>query len=225
MSSQVYANVDVVNFCYHDNELKVILWKRDREPHINELALPGVTIKSEGEGDGIQDALDRLFNDRLTIQTSHLEQVSTTCNSYRDSRGWSLATVYLSISVWSDNLGKNLVAVNYKDIESGKIKLPFDHNSMIIGAKERLLSKSTYSSLPLMFLQKNFFTISDLLLVYKACVNDKVQEITVRKRVEFLQKTGSIRLTGEKTSGKGRPKLIYSHDGSIHYFDRSILCK
>lgn len=225
MSTQIYANVDVVNFCYQNNELKVILWKRDREPNLNQLALPGVTIKGEGKGDGIQEALDRLFTERLKVKSSYLEQVSTTCNSYRDDRGWSMSTVYLSISVWDDNLDSSLEAVKYEDIASGKVKLPFDHNTMVISAKERLVSKSTYSSLPLMFLSRNYFTISELTLVYKACVNEKVQEITVRKRVEFLQKLGHIDLTGDKGKGKGRPKLIYNHIGNIYYFDRSILCK
>lgn len=225
MSNQIYANVDVVNFCFHENALKVVLWKRNKEPFIGELALPGLTMNANVEGDIIQDALDRVFNERLKVKPVFLDQVYSVSNKKRDERGASLSVVYMSISILGEKLDSSLEAVSYVDIESGKVELPFDHNEIITIAKERLVGKSTYSSLPILLLSQNSFTISELTSAYRASVWDGVQEITVRKRVEFLQRQGDIQLIGEQTGGKGRRKMIYSHNGTVHKFDRSILAK
>lgn len=225
MSFNFFANIDVVNFCVVNGRLNVILWKRDKEPEMGVYALPGVIINGYSMDNDMNDAVNRVFNDRLKIEYSHIEQVKTVGNNLRDQRGWSQSTVYMSISVFKELDNDSLKMVDYESIENETFKVPFDHRDLIISAKERLLSKSTYCSLPIMFLPKEGFTISQLVEVYQACVSEKVQAITVRKRVEFLQKLGDIQLTDEKLHGKGRAQLIYSHNGNIHYFDRSILCK
>lgn len=225
MSMNFFSNIDVVNFCINNGRLKVILWKRESEPHFGEYALPGVIINGYSADDSMEDAVNRVFKDRLTIEYAHIEQVQTVGNSLRDKRGWSQSTVYMSISVWKELESDSLMAVDYEEIESGLFNVPFDHKELIVSAKERLVSKSTYCSLPIMFLSRDEFTISQLVEVYQACVSPKVQAITVRKRVEFLQKIGDVSLTENKLKGKGRSQLIYAHNDSIHYFDRSILCK
>lgn len=219
------ATVDVVCFAFIENKLKVALWKRESEPYKNELALPGAIVNGTTEDDNMEDTVNRVLNKRLSIVPSYMEQVFTVGNATRDHRGWSISTVYMAMTTTliEDN-HPNIVFVDYNAIESGTYRLPFDHNELVIKTKERLASKSTYTSLPMMMLRKDFFTINEFSMLYNEIFSEPVKNITLRKRIDFLIENNRVSVNENSYSnGKGRPSKSFSHDGKIHYFDRSIM--
>lgn len=223
-SPNFFANVDIVNFVLHDGALHVSLWKRQHEPFAGMLALPGAIINGRTPDQSLEDTVNRVIRERLGQEPLYIEQVMTVGNATRDARGWSLSTIYMALHT-DDGHAEGVELVPFEAIESGETELPFDHRELILAARERLRSKSTYSSLPMLFLPRDMLTVAGLTEAYRAAINNAVQEITIRKRVAHLEKEGVIQPLGERRMGPGRPKMVYAHPGEVFFFERSILAK
>lgn len=220
-SANFFANVDIVNFVIRGNQLHVSLWKRPHEPFAGYPALPGAIINGQTKDASLEDTVSRVIKERLGQEPLYIEQVMTVGNNTRDSRGWSMTTVYLAIHT-DEGHAKGVDLVPYDDIASGAVSLPFDHRDLIMAARDRLKSKSTYSSLPILFIPRDKLTVYSLTHAYRLAVNDEVREITVRTRLKTLQEKGYIDEIGEVSLGQGRPKVVYHHNAKVHFFDRSI---
>ncbi|AZF21176.1 Nudix-related transcriptional regulator NrtR [Pseudomonas sp. R3-52-08] len=106
----------------------------------------------------------------------------------------------------------------------GSIKLPFDHNLIVAAVQERLLSKALYSSLPLMFLDKEF-SAPQATAIFSLVLARPVLKTSVRQRLLKLTQAGYLRETGRKKQGEGgRPQatLEMLKPGEIYFFDRSF---
>lgn len=219
-----FANVDIVNFVLHEGALHVSLWRRQNAPYAGMLALPGAIINGRTPDPSLEDTVNRVIRERLGQEPLYIEQVMTVGNATRDARGWSLSTVYMALHT-DDGHAEDVELVPFDAIESGEIALPFDHRDLIVAARERLRSKSTYTSLPMLFLPRDMLTVSALTEAYRAAIYPSVQEITVRKRIAHMEKEGVVESLGGRHFGQGRPKTVYAHPGEVFYFDRSILAK
>lgn len=221
--SPITATIDIVAFSFDrkNSDLKIALWERSSDPFKGMLGLPGVIINGLTPDSNMEDAVSRAMG-RLGSKKSisHIEQVGTVGNADRDPRGWSISTVYMVFAV--DPIEADGVTwVSLKSLDS--IEMPFDHKDLVGMALDRLGSKSSYTSLPLILLPKDHFTFKEFLSLYNVIMESSVKEITLRKRLEFLESIGKVVVGDPMTNTKGRPSKTYSHDGESHVFNRSIL--
>ena len=109
-------------------------------------------------------------------------------------------------------------------VADGRIKLPFDHNTIVAAVHERLLSKSLYSSLPLMFLGEEF-SAPQATAIFSLVLARPVLKSSIRQRLLKLTEVGYLRETGRKKPGEGgRPQATMENlkPGKIYFFDRSF---
>jgi ADP-ribose pyrophosphatase YjhB (NUDIX family) len=225
LKQDIFVTLDVVPFFFRNGDLRVILNKRKHEPFKDQYALPGVIVNGLSKDQDIEGAMSRLLRDKMPAPVSFMEKVDTVGSGSRDPRGWSISVVYIAfVPDFVESDYDDLETFSLANIVDGENELPFDHNDLVRIVAERFASKSLYTSMPLMALPARGFTVSDVVSVYKSLpMGAVVKDITVRKRIEYLESKGNIAEVGLAKTGKGRPSKVYSRDNELHVFDRSII--
>ncbi|MCZ2995977.1 hypothetical protein NYY81_18270, partial [Acinetobacter baumannii] len=93
------------------------------------------------------------------------------------------------------SLGEHQGWFSLNAVAAGSIKLPFDHNLIVAAVQERLLSKSLYSNLPLMFLG-NEFSAPEATTIFSLVLSRPVLKTSIRQRLLKLTEAGYLRETG-----------------------------
>lgn len=225
LKQDIFVTLDVVPLFFRNGGLQVVLNKRKHEPFKDQYALPGVIVNGLSEDQDIESAMARLLRDKMPANVSFMEKVDTVGSGKRDPRGWSMSVVYVAfVPDFIESEHDDLETFSLANIISGENELPFDHNELVRIVAERFASKSLYTSMPLMALPATGFTVSDVVNVYRELpMGAVVKDITVRKRMEYLESKGSLAEAGLAKTGKGRPSKVYSRDNKLHIFDRSII--
>ena len=215
----------VLFYCRVSGELKLLLNKRDADPFAGHWALPGVVVNGGVQDLSLKDAVERLrASDKVGFKLAWNEQVGTVGDAFRDPRCWSSSTYYLAIVADDVELAEHQAWFTLEAVADGSIKLPFDHNLIVAAVQERLLSKSLYSSLPLMFLG-NEFSAPEATAIFSRVLARPVLKTSIRQRLLKLTEAGFLRETGRKKQGEGgRPQATVEvlKPGDVYFFDRSF---
>lgn len=67
--------------------------------------------------------------------------------------------------------------------------LPFDHNQIVAAARDRLRTKSAYSTLPARRLPPTF-TLSEMRHVYEAVIGDRLDQSSFRRKIAEFGRSG-----------------------------------
>ncbi|MBD8195147.1 NUDIX hydrolase [Pseudomonas fluorescens] len=215
----------VLFYCRAAGELKLLLNKRDAEPFAGHWALPGVVVNGGVQDLSLKDAVERLrASDKVGLKLAWSEQVGTVGDAFRDPRCWSSSTYYLAILADEVVLADHQAWFSLSAVADGGIKLPFDHNLIVAAVRERLVSKSLYSSLPLMFLGDEF-SAPQATTIFSLVLERPVLKTSIRQRLLKLTEAGYLRETGRKKQGEGgRPQATLENlkPGAVYFFDRSF---
>lgn len=181
--NDVICTVDVVLLTLKDEQLKVALLKREREPCQGVAALPGGFIHVHEDADARAAAL-RVLKEKTGIDAPYLEQLATFSGPARDPRGWSVSVAYYAL-VSFDVIAR----AGRPDIKLVSVdrlgKLPFDHARIIDTAVARLRGKSQYSSLPC-YLAGETFTLPQLQRVYEALMGEPLNKVSFRRKMSEM---------------------------------------
>lgn len=226
MKHGIQTGVDPVIFTVFDEQLHVLLVKRNIEPFSGCWALPGGLIDSELDVD-IDAAVARKLKEKTGLDDVYLEQVCTVGSNARDPRKWSLTVVYFALIPKPDTL---LVAIRgasevlWEPVVKDEVRLPlaFDHANLIKKAAERLRNKVSYTSVAAHLLPRDF-TMVELQQMHEILLGTSVTMASVTRR---YVKGGLIEDAGKaaRQGDTGRPAAIYrlkNRDG-IHVFVRSL---
>ncbi len=203
--NDVICTVDVVLLTLKDNQLKVALLKREREPYKSVAALPGGFIHVAQDADA-RDAALRVLTQKTGIEAPYLEQLSTFSGPARDPRGWSLSVAYYAL------VSFDVIALaghpNIKLVSVDKLgAMPFDHRTIIDTAVARLRSKSQYSSLPC-YLAGETFTLPQLQRVYEALMGEPLNKVSFRRKMAEMAMLEAV--DGQfDTAGAHRPAQLH----------------
>lgn len=215
----------VLFYCRAAGELKLLLNKREAEPFAGHWALPGVVVNGGVQDLSLKDAVERLrASDKVGLPLVWSEQVGTVGDAFRDPRCWSSSTFYLALVTDGATLGEQQAWYSLNAVADGAIKLPFDHNSLVAAVRERLLSKSLYSNLPLLFLGPEF-SAPEATTIFSLVLERPVLKTSIRQRLLKLTEAGYLRETGRKKQGDGgRPQATVQNlrPGELYFFDRSF---
>ncbi|MCO7612724.1 NUDIX hydrolase [Pseudomonas chlororaphis] len=207
-------------------ELEILLHQRDSEPFAGHWALPGIVVNGDVEDRSLNDAVERLRrSSKVDMPLAWLEQVGTVGDAFRDPRCWSSSTFYLGIVGDPVKPGPQQGFFALADVASGAFKLPFDHNSLVAQTRERLFSKSLYSSLPLMFLGQEF-SAPEAVSIFSLVLQRPVLKTSIRQRLLKMSEAGYLQETGRKKSGDGgRPQATVEtlKPTELYLFDRCFL--
>ena len=199
------VTTDVVIFTIEEEQLKVLLIKRAKEPFKNQWALPGGFLF---EKEDPEKAAQRVLKDKAGIKDVYLEQLYTFGGSGRDPRGPVLTISYFALA------SKDKINIS----ESDKTQTPtfrsikkmpdvaFDHNRIVTYALKRLQSKLEYTNVAYSLLPK-YFTFNQLQKTYEIIINKKLDKRNFRKKFMLLDliKVTSKILKGERS----RPAKLY----------------
>ena len=195
-------SINAVIFSINNNELKIFLEKREKDPFLGLLELPGGLIKNN---ETAEDTLRRKISDILGINNSFYQQFFTFIKTDRDPRERIISIGFLTL-VNSNSLANNSHSNNWFNINDlDKHNAAFDHKDIIIKAKQYLKNNINHS------LIKNFmpdkFPLNDLQKVYEIIEEKKYDNRNFRKKMII---SGIVSDCKEKEkSVSHRPATLY----------------
>ena len=185
-------------------QLQALLWQRARDPFAGCWALPGGAL---GPDETLEESVRRHLAQKVDVrEVSHLEQLETRSDPHRNPRGRELATAYLGL-VPSGLDPKVPSDTRWHPVDELP-ELAYDHEEILLSARERLRGKLSYTNLGFALAPPSF-TLAELRDLYAAALGHPVgatnlQRVLLRRRL--LEDTGEHRRYG---SGGGRPATIY----------------
>ncbi len=201
------VTVDSVLFTFVDNQLNVLLVKRDAHPDKGKWALPGGFIHIEQDAD-LEAAAYRKLKEKTGVIPPYLEQLSSVGNRKRDKRGWSVTVCYTALMAYQDCQAhvESVSDASWFSVDSAlDLRLAFDHRSLVETALERLRHKALYSIVPGYALGESF-TLPELQQLHEALIGKPLQKRSFRRRIE---QADLLVDTGKKRTQGGRPATLY----------------
>lgn len=204
MDQKIIVTVDVVLLTLEEEDLRVVVIQRDRDPWKGQLSLPGGYVHPQDDIDSTAAAA-RVLKDKTGVVAPYLEQLYTFSDGARDPRGWSASIVYYAL-VAPDVLSAQR-NTRYRLVSVDALPpLAFDHQRIVALAVERVRSKASYSSLPC-YLLPDSFTLAELQRVYERLLGDRFDKSSFRRKLadlDFLEPVKNAMRTGTH-----RPAQLY----------------
>ncbi len=205
IKQKILVTVDNVIFTIIQDQLHVLLIKRNIEPFKNQRSAPWWFVLDNEDCDV---AAYRELEEKTNVKNVYLEQLYTFSDPKRDPRGRVISIAYMAlvarenifIKAWSYTS-----EVKFFPVDSLP-KLWFDHKKIIEYAVQRLKWKMEYTNLS-QFILPTKFTLSELQKVYETILNKKFDVRNFRKKIDSLH---IIKETWEKEIWvQYRPAKLY----------------
>jgi 8-oxo-dGTP diphosphatase len=185
-------------------QLQALLWQRAREPYAGAWALPGGALLPD---ETLEESARRHLAEKVDVRDlSHLEQLETLSEPDRNPAGRELATAYLGLV--PAGVDPQIPADTRWHPVDDLPELAYDHETILLTARERLRAKLSYTNLGFA-LAPSTFTLAELRDIYAAALGHHVSATNLQRvllRRELIEDTGERRHYG---SGGGRPAAIY----------------
>lgn len=173
--------VDAVVFGLDEEDLKVLLIRRDLEPFKDRWALPGGFVRVQ---ETLEDAVRRELQEEAGISQVFLEQLYTFGAVDRDPRERVVTVAYYALVKLSEH--KPQAATDARDAAWFAVSeargLAFDHDRILATALERLKGKVRYQPLGFELLPPQF-TLSQLQRLYETILETALDKRNFRKKI------------------------------------------
>jgi 8-oxo-dGTP diphosphatase len=200
------VTVDIVVFTIKDNNLKILLVKRNIEPFKDKWAIPGGFVRIN---ETLEDAAKRELKEETGVEDVYLEQLYTFGNPKRDPRGRVITVAYMAL-VNSEYL-EIKATTDVSDVQWFSVaKLPqnlaFDHKEIISYSLKRLKWKFEYTTVAFSLLPKEF-AMSQLQRIYEIVFSKKFDKRNFNKKILSLN---ILREEKIRKNVSYRPPKLYS---------------
>src|ERR1041385_6682227 len=126
-----------------EGRLQALLWQRAREPFVGCWALPGGALSAD---ETLEESMRRHLAEKVDVrEVAHLEQLETLSDPLRNPAGRELATAFLGLV--PSGLDPKLPSDPRWHPVDELSELAYDHEEILLGARERLRAKLSYTNL------------------------------------------------------------------------------
>ncbi len=174
--------VDCILFGFDEEDLKVLLIQRGREPFKGLWAFPGGFLDMEDPS--LEAAAKRELEEETGVKDVYMEQLYTFGDEGRDPRGRTISVTYYALVKLSDyqiqaaSDADNAQWFTISDVPP----LAFDHAKILKVARERLKGKVRYQPIGFELLPEKF-TLSQLQHLYEAVLEQNLDKRNFRKKI------------------------------------------
>ena len=224
------VTVDVVLMTILRGELRVFLVQRGTRPHRGTWALPGgLVMRSEA----LEDAALRMLLEETGIARKpvHLEQLGAYGDPGRDPRArvvtvayWAVAPLlspaYYDVRPVEGGTAIYVEFVPVPEIESGRLRLAFDHERIVADALDQVRSSLETTTLARRFCGPEF-TIRQLREVYEAVWGTRIDAANFQRTI--LRSDGFVAplKKWKRPKGRGgRPARLWEAEGGFRRLSR-----
>jgi len=189
------VTTDIIIFTIKDNQIKVLLIKRNVTPFKDEWAIPGGFVHLN---ESLEEGAKRELQEETGVKEVYLEQLYTFGNPKRDPRGRVITVTYFAL-INSEQASQKLKATT--DASDAQwfsvLKLPnlaFDHNKILDYALKRLKWKFGYTPIAFSLLPRKF-SLTQLQKTYEIIFNKEFDKRNFRKKLlslDILEETQEI---------------------------------
>lgn len=189
--------------------LRVLLWRRALDPHVGRWSLPGGRLRPDED---VETSIRRQLAEKVDVrQLKHVEQLAVFSAPNRVPGPRVVATAFLGL-VPSDVDPEIPEDTRWHEVDDLP-RTAFDHREIIIGARDRLRAKLSYTNIAFALAPKEF-TVSALRELYSAALGYKVSATNLQR---VLSRRGLLAPAGRTAppgrSG-GRPAALFSFTGN-----------
>jgi len=199
------VSIDVALFGFQNNELQVILIKRDKEPERDKWSLPGGYVYMN---ENIKDAAKRKLKELTGITNLYLSQVELFGNTNRYPSRRVISVLFCALikpAQFKLIAGSHAKKVKWFTVSTLK-KLPFDHNNMIQTAmnwfKDEMWRKPIFINL-----LPEKFPLNQMQSLFAEFLEEKIDNRNFRKKV--ITQNLVERLDEKTQGGQQRPAFLY----------------
>lgn len=212
--SKVWVSVDCIVFGFENNQLKLLIGRRQMDPGRGEWSLYGGFVRDD---EGLDEAANRVLYSLTGLKEIYMKQVGAFGAVDRDPGERVISVAYcalINVNDYDDKL-RQQYELEWVDLDRLP-KLYSDHNQMV--SKAISLLRRRIKTEPLSFnLLPDLFTLTQLQHVYEAILGSPIDKRNFRKRIkqiDFIEKT---ELIDKKTSKRGAAlyrfnKKMYADD-------------
>lgn len=178
------VTVDCVVFGLDDEDLKVLLIRRDLPPFEDKWALPGGFVRLE---ETLDEAARRELQEETSLERVFLEQLYTFGGIDRDPRERVITVAYYALVRLSDHRvqaatdARDAVWFAMDDLPS----LAFDHDQILETAHQRLQGKVRYQPIGFELLPPKF-TLTQLQKLYEIVLGRVLDKRNFRKKIQGM---------------------------------------
>lgn len=200
------VTVDVVIFSLVEDDLKVLLVKRQARPYAGMWAIPGSFI---GIDESLEEAASRALAEETGVHDVYSEQLFTFGDPHRDPRTRVITVAYFALVPFeSVKQAPDRKADTHWFSVFEIPDLAFDHDEILDYATTRLRYKLEYTSVGFQLLP-DVFTLTELQKAYEIILGESLDKRNFRRKIlsaDVLEETGKKRKEGE-----GRPAMLYRY--------------
>ena len=195
-----YHAVDCIIFGFSGGELSLLLLKRKFDPGMGEWSLMGGFVQ---EGECMDDAAKRVLTELTGLTDVFMQQVGTFGQVDRDPGERVISTAYYALININEYDSKLVEEHNAYWVNINKVPtLLFDHQQMVNRARK--IMKIQAAMQPISFhLLPEYFTLTQLQMLYEAINGEPVDKRNFRKRVAELGYVEKTKLIDKLTSRRG----------------------
>jgi ADP-ribose pyrophosphatase YjhB (NUDIX family) len=208
---KVLLAVDCIIFGFDEEDLKILLIKRDFEPEKGKWSLMGGFLHKE---ETLDIAAIRVLNSLTGIQNIYMEQLYTFSKVDRDPVERTISVAYfalINIKEHKEELIEKYSAkwFSLKDVP----KLIFDHNRMVEHAINRLRYRASTKPIGFELLPQKF-TMRQLQKLYEAIWGRELDKRNFTNKVQALDIL--VKLHEKETESSKKGSYLFTFDKNIY---------
>lgn len=205
----IAISVDCVLFCYHDKQLKVLLFKSDFEEFQGLWSLIGDLVQPDED---IDEAPYRILKERAGVENVFMEQVQAFGAVGRHPSGRVITVAYYSLVDFKNHyFSPSETEVHWHNVYSIK-ELAFDHKLLLDTCLKRLREKAMEQ--PIVFnLLPEKFSLRELQDLYQTILGVDLDRRNFRKKI--ILKDWLVDLNEMEEDVPHRPGKLYKLKSSF----------